>query len=614
MSCLALIALACTLPASQGQGAAGVGPTPGTVQQPSTSPVVDDSANGRSMARWLGALRDGNWQVEYAPTAATWRVLILVYPNTDTDYKRLDGKKGHFVGSMGDNLLQTIRQEIAGIPGLVRVFSRGMCRFEPDVKVITRPLTLNDNGNGNVRITHQEPLDADFAPEIKQYNTPPRYDSVMVLYHPGEVPQDLAGAGGGGRGGTRATFNSGDPGRWAKNPKAAWGQVMSWGQGLIIHEWAHGLDGFFLSSGYSIQPLHHVYKYGRFGLDTIEFYPAIFQGLLLDESGLKSGYSRSVWMSGTPRSINPLPPVQLLAPLPGATITTEGVDLRWAPSTAPDGYEISLSNPEDAEAAPVLFTTRASRFRVPSGALKPGEYQWTVRAKKGTDRSAVGDKFALRVSEPAPTADCRVQGLVWDGDPVRREGGRVRVRADLRADSGVVAAYATVGLRYLYRTTDRAQVESDWKPVVLAPFGPGLISLEGEELDRLKSTTGGHTEIRTVAGESGFRRSQLFWLPQVGNTLEVKVEVPASGRYRLMVATASYPDNGRFQPLLDGVAIGEPVSLRPIGRVSSMRYFDLGEYTLAAGPHKFGWKCLDRAPESPGNAMGWNRLVLVPQE
>lgn len=395
------------------------------------------------MREWLRALREGNWDAKYQEQAAPWRMLVLVYPNTKTDYKVKNGEPSHFEGSADPALIEMVRKQVQELPALVRIYSRGYCKLTVVVKLVDRPLSINENGKGPCRLTHQEPLGKDYEPEVKLYNTPQQYDSLIVLYHPGPVPQDLAGAGGGGVRGTRASINFGDMGRWTKSSKSSWSSIMSWGQGCVLHEWIHGLDGCFSQRGYAIQPLHHTYKYGPSGLDSNEFYAAIFQGLLVDENGFRSGYSKSVWMSGTPLKPAALMPVQLLAPQPNSKYPASGGLFTWAYSYAPDGYEIRFSLKEGGDVK--AFSTFENRFSLKSGMLAPGVYDWCVVAKKGADRSSIFDKHTIEITENLSTGEAKVTHFVCT-PKIRQDGGIVYVRAEVLAESGLRTVSANAKL------------------------------------------------------------------------------------------------------------------------------------------------------------------------
>lgn len=415
----------------------------GQQRAPSLRSPWTDVDNATRMRGWLRALREGNWDAKFHEQAAPWRMLVLVYPNTETDYKGKNGEPSHFDGSADPALIETVRKQVQELPALVRIYSRGYCKLTVDVKLVDRPLSINENGKGPCRLTHQEPLGKDYEPEVKLYNTPQQYDSLIVLYHPGPVPQDLAGAGGGGVRGTRASINFGDLGRWTKSSKSSWSSIMSWGQGCVLHEWIHGLDGCFSQRGYAIQPLHHTYKYGPAGLDSNEFYAAIFQGLLVDENGFRSGYSKSVWMSGTPLKPAALMPVQLLEPQPNSKFPVSGGLFTWAYSHAPDGYEIRFSPKEGGEVK--AFSTFENRFSLKSGMLAPGVYDWCVVSKKGADRSSIFDTHTIEISETLSTGDAKVTHFACT-PKIRQDGGIVYVRAEVLAESGVRTVSANAKL------------------------------------------------------------------------------------------------------------------------------------------------------------------------
>jgi hypothetical protein len=299
-------------------------------------------------------------------------------------------------------------------------------------------LTLNNNGRGPCRFTHQQPLSEDIKPELDLYNSPKKYDSVMTFYSPGPVPQDLVGFGGGSMSGTSFSMNYGEDGRWKlKNGKC-------WGLDTCIHEWSHGLDGFFGSQGYVLEDLHHLYLYQNMGLRHEDFFSALHTGELEHGYGSRYGYSRSVWMSGTPCNRAEIPPCQLLAPGPQTIASTGALTLRWARTWAPEGYQVTFCKADTPAEPFYTCPSHQPSTVIPKGKLPPGSYVWYVQARKGTALSKVGDRFPIQIVEEAQLAPIRIERPILSNYRVRGDGDQVKLLVEINSPAGAGSIFANV--------------------------------------------------------------------------------------------------------------------------------------------------------------------------
>ena len=354
---------------------------------------------------------------------ATWRMLILFYPNTDSDYKTLKGETAHFTGSLSSPQIKRVQASLTKLSDVVRWHSDGFCDLQVTFKTIERPLTAFSGAEG----THQHPISQkDCRQEVDFYNGSIPYDSIIVLYNPGPIPQNLRGLGGGGKRGTDAQINYGNDAAWNETkPSTA---VL----GTFVHEWIHGLDNFFTAQGYETEKLHHLYncryKNGESGK---YWHSAVLQGSLIHEGDSRYGHSRAVWMSGSPRHPAALFPCQLTAPLPSAVFPDGApITLRWAKTKAPSGYRVRLYS-ADNRARPVMSQdTPTNFFTLPAETLKPGNYLWTVQARDGAKLSVVGESFELFIKSPAQVSPLQITGPHL---PVRINGDG----AEFRVDAGV---------------------------------------------------------------------------------------------------------------------------------------------------------------------------------
>ncbi|MCC7435634.1 MAG: discoidin domain-containing protein [Methanoregulaceae archaeon] len=400
--------------------------------------AFSDGRMSQPMADWLASLRQNEPRQK---PASRWRALVLIYPNLDTKYMKANREVTRHTARADPALTETIRSSIAELPAIVRRLTGGACELQVDIHVIDRPVTLNNDGTLEAGHSFPAPEDEDIKPEFEMYNKPGMYDSYGYFYNPGDLPQSLAGGGGGGRNGTRFVANFGDLNRWKKTPDFI-GGFMSWGQGLFLHEWCHGLDGFYKHSGYQIMDLHHLYRYGRMGHRDKPMYVAHFQGLLTFLDSGRYGFSRSVWLSGSPRNPVELIPCQLTAPMPGVVLGTAGFCLEWARTPAPDGYVVTLRAEGLSDGTPLEFRTRENRIQIPKGGIAPGNYRWHVQALKGDKRSEVGDTFTLTIKSPNELTPPSVTAVAFSQPVAPGNGGMVRLWARVTSEAGVKVAYA----------------------------------------------------------------------------------------------------------------------------------------------------------------------------
>jgi len=364
----------------------------------------------------------------------TWRMLVLFYPHTDSDYKTLEGETKHFKGSLAPDQIKIAERAMAELPGLVKWHSGGLVKLDLTIRTIPRPVTFS--AENAQRYGFQYPFtQTDCRPEMDQFNNP-RHDSVIVLYHPGPIPQDLRGSGGGGRDGTVARINYGGDGMWT-------GLTID-NMGVFVHEWMHGLDGYFGSQGYRIQPLHHLYASNY----QNRWHSPLMQGRLIDPYDRMYGYSRAAWMSGPPTAREALPPVQAVFPAAGLQMAAgRPIRFEWSPTPSPSGYQLLIYS-EGSYSVPLrTVNTLAMAPDATIGDLPPGRYVYTVIARDGDKRSAVGDAVPFSVvpeasMEPIRISRLSTEALVADGRAVpvilsaKSPAGIARVQASLVLPDG----------------------------------------------------------------------------------------------------------------------------------------------------------------------------------
>ena len=467
---------------------------------------------GRRIHTFLNSVADS--PVKRTPVVK-WRMLILFYPHTDSPYKTLEGGDRHFKGSLAADQIKTVERGLTELPALVKWHSGGLAEMELTVRTIARPVTFSYENMQ--RLAFQYPnMEKDCKPELDQYNNP-RHDGVIVIYHPGPIPQDLRGSGRGGLGGTEARLSYGDDGMWS-------GLAID-NLGVFVHEWMHGLDGFFTSQRYRVEPLHHVYAAHY----QNRWHSPMLQGRGLDRDEMMYGYSRAAWMSGTPTSRQALPPVQPRFPAAGHQMATgRPIRFEWANTAAPSGYQL-LIYPDGAYDVPLrtISTIPMSPQAVVSD-LPAGRYVYTILARDGDKRSAVGDAVPFSVAAEASLAPIRVsklstEALVADGRAVPVMLSATSPAGIARVQASLVLADGTTMTAFLRRRSPNENESTYYGSLWLPPIestAPMRALVRILVVDHLGRTASGDSAAMLIQPNKrpGFERPggnvpMRVWLP-----------------------------------------------------------------------------------------------------
>ena len=91
--------------------------------------------------------------------------------------------------------------------------------------------------------------------------------------------------------------------------------------------------------------------------------------------------------------------------------------------------------------------------------------------------------------------------------------------------------------------------------------------------------------------------------------LEIPIEVKAKEPLRLAIYATSAPDGGRYQTLLDGMKIGEPLDFHSDGPAA--REFQLLDFWPDPGTYTLRLECVGKNPRSTGYALGIESVRLL---
>ncbi len=123
---------------------------------------------------------------------------------------------------------------------------------------------------------------------------------------------------------------------------------------------------------------------------------------------------------------------------------------------------------------------------------------------------------------------------------------------------------------------------------------------------------GRHGEGEVAKQTSGlYGGDVLIYRPsqQARAWLEIPIEVKTKEPLRLAINTISGPDGGRYQTLVDGVKIGEPLDFFSDGLIA--REFQLLDFWPNPGIHTFRLECVGKNPRSTGYALGIESVLLL---
>lgn len=343
--------------------------------------IPPNPADPASLPRVTGKAAD--------PALVRWDILVLIYPNLDATYQ-----DNHWQSTMTEPRVAKLQQAAQNYQALISAWSSRAVSANVTIKRIDRPITaVRPNGDNSYWVT-QDDIAADLEAEFATAN----YDSVMVLWNGNPVPTTywgLAWVGAINFRGRSITYGT-----------VVYLEDWLW-QGtypgeVIIHEWLHGVEGFYRRFGYKVPELHsseaHGYKADANGAWG-RWYSDFMQGKVLENNGQEThGVSKAVWSAGRPRKTATNLPAQLLAPLPGRTQPTPPV-LKWA---LLPGYTFTVRTRDTADNSLIhTITTGSGSAMLPERALHTGRgYIWSVGARKNGVESPREEEFRFAYTGP----------------------------------------------------------------------------------------------------------------------------------------------------------------------------------------------------------------------
>lgn len=236
-------------------------------------------------------------------TPSTWRILMIIFRETDTDYMGLDGQWHHMTVSLEDSNIDAMLTSLNGpVADAVREWSDGAVQWDIDVRYAPRPITYMSGPDSD----HKQWVDpASIQDVIDGFSPDGVYDQIMV-YWPGDTPSAAIPTRGWG---LALYYNASRP--WGylaveQGPTEWWNPVAPDLMSQVwIHEWLHVASSFYAYQGYPMPAQDadgaalHGYVQGQGGLPGWgRYYADLMQGKVL-EGGQHVGITRDAWLSGT---------------------------------------------------------------------------------------------------------------------------------------------------------------------------------------------------------------------------------------------------------------------------------------------------------------------------
>ena len=234
-----------------------------------------------------------------AEPAATWKVAVLIYRDTDVTFKRPNGSTYRLQTRMTAGMRDLVGDTVRRYRNSVAAWSDGLANVDLDVVDIPHAVTsLNKLGDaywvGPDAVKH----------DLDRYAPTGRYDSVIVIWDAKDdsgVTVPVAGWG--------LTMA---PGWWANGAgytsvitptSKTWWTNATYPEDVFIHEWLHQVLFFHENADRMRLDLHAAEKYGYAYKDGTykRWYSDVMRGLVRDGNRY-IGLSREIWAADTPRN------------------------------------------------------------------------------------------------------------------------------------------------------------------------------------------------------------------------------------------------------------------------------------------------------------------------
>ncbi|NSW56495.1 MAG: hypothetical protein HPY44_10800 [Armatimonadetes bacterium] len=534
---------------------------------------------------------------------ATWSVLVLIYPNSDFSYQTSQGATQTYTGSITESQVQRFERAAASFVDLVDLWSEGLGKASIEVHRIERPIATvtkwEPEGALNYWISHD-----DVATELQQYIPTGKYDSVLVFGHMGTAPTPsywgLSWVGPISFAGRTITY-----GMVRYNKDSAWDESFL-GE-VPLHEWLHGLEGWYRDLGYQVPDLHSLVAHGfpdPGGNVPMwrDWYAHYMCGKLTEPNGDRSGMSAGVWAGGTPLSTaNPLP-CQLLAPADGST-HTGSPSLKWA-ATEADDYRVTVRTSGSGQDLASAIVTRTS-WSPPLNKLQNNtNYTWFVQGRKSGVWSAQVETLSFRTGTLVDPGEQRKPDLL-----IRHKTETATFHGDgLYNDTGLnqtVESTTAYQYQFVVLAENDAQV-ADVIRITAPPAPSGWTA---------KYEVGGQDKTAQINGSGYSVDLAAGGVVEINVTVTGSVQVGGQDVWQLLITGTSTTDPSRGDTVKAAITRAAP---RPdaLQKLSSDALFRGGNVYDMIGSQQTLWAAVDSGQAASfwfrveNDAAGPDDLVL----
>jgi hypothetical protein len=181
-------------------------------------------------------------------TCMIWRTLLVVYPSIDLRDAEPPLGRTRFRHRLSEAEVDAALASFLEFPGLVSNYTGGRATIDPIVRFIDRPLqSLTPMGGGMYW-----PSPDDTRPELEQFSPEGAYESLFVFWPQRDLETGQAiPTGGWGLAIAASEWSNGATYAAIANIEIPVWRIPTVGE-VWLHEWLHGVCGFFASRGYTM--------------------------------------------------------------------------------------------------------------------------------------------------------------------------------------------------------------------------------------------------------------------------------------------------------------------------------------------------------------------------
>ncbi len=250
-----------------------------------------------------------------AQSTSTYRILLLIFRETDTDYVDASGATRHLTTELPRSDIEAMLQSLGPLSTCVRQWSNNQVAWDVEVRYPSEPVN---------RVSTPHPSDAGrrqwLSPDciteaIQQYHRPGYHDNIFVYWRNGD---DLGGQiPAGGAWGLASSWRSSG---YVTVTYLGWTIWKPWAvdgdAGVWLHEWIHNVAAFYSGLGYRMPvkdadgAVDHGYTFDQPPYPGWSTYYADLMNNRVLEDGAYTGIPAEAWARATiADSVDEAPPV-----------------------------------------------------------------------------------------------------------------------------------------------------------------------------------------------------------------------------------------------------------------------------------------------------------------